>query len=68
MVAATIERTLITPAGGALFGAPGLLGAASLTVDVAAIAAGADQHLVAAAHTEIEARSCMRLFSLSTEP
>lgn len=68
MVAATIECILITLAGSTLLAAPGLLGAASRTVDVAAIAAGADQHLVAAARTEIEARSCMRLFSLSTEP
>jgi len=64
MVAATIERTLIAPGGGALFSATGLRGASSLAVDVTAIAAGADQHLYAAARAEIEAR---RLFGLSTD-
>ena len=53
MVATAIGRALIAPPGGALLGAPGLLGASSFAVDVAAIATGADQHLGAAARAEI---------------
>ena len=67
MVAATAKAALITPTSGALFSAPRSRGASLLAVDVAAIAAAADQHLLAAARTEIEALSCMRVFSLSTE-
>ena len=68
MVAATNARALIAPAGGALLCAPGHLGASSVAVDVAAITAGADQNLGAAARAEIGARGAMSLFGLSTEP
>jgi len=67
MVAAAIGRALIAPAGEALFGAPGLLGASPIAIDVAAVAAGTDQHPGAATRAEILARGCMCLFGLSTE-
>jgi hypothetical protein len=44
---------LIAAPGSALFAAPVLRGAASLTVDVAAVAARADQHLHEAACADI---------------
>ena len=64
MFAATAVACLIAPPGSALFAAPVLRGADSLTVDVAAVAARADQHLHEAACTEIQARRCMRLFTI----
>jgi hypothetical protein len=64
MFAATAVARLIAPPGSALFAAPVLRGAASLTVDVAAVAARADQHLHEAACTEVQARGCMRLFTV----
>ena len=67
MVAATTDAALITLTRGALSGAATLCGAVSLTVDVAAIAAGADQHLDAASRAQIEARACICLFGLSTQ-
>ena len=67
MVAATIEGILIAPTGIALFGAPGLLGASSVTVDVPAIAAGADQHLSAAAGAQKKSPSCIALLGLVTQ-
>ena len=41
-----------------------LRGAASLTVDIAAVAARADQHLYEAACANIQARSCVCLFAI----
>ena len=67
MVAATTYAALITLSGGALSGATRLCGAPSLTVDVAAIAAGADQYLDAASCTQIEARGRFRLLGVSTD-
>ena len=64
MLAATAVARLIAPPGSALFAAPVLRGAAALTVDIAAVAARADQHLHEAACTEIQARRCMRLFTV----
>ena len=64
MLATTAVARLIAPPGSALFAAPVLRGAASLTVDIAAVAARADQHLHEAACTEIQARRCMRLFTV----
>jgi hypothetical protein len=55
---------LIAPPGGALFAAPVLCGAASLTVDVAAVAARADQHLHEAACAKIQARGYLCLFAI----
>ena len=63
MLAATAVARLIAPPGSALFAAPVLRGAVSLTVDVAAIAAGADQHLDAASRAQIEARASICLFT-----
>jgi hypothetical protein len=51
----------------ALSGAARLCAAPSLTVDVAAIAAGADQHLDAASCAQIEARGRFRLLGVSTD-
>lgn len=67
MVAATTYAALITLSGGTLSGAARLCGAPLLTVDVAAIAAGADQHLDAASCAQIEARGRFRLFGVSTD-
>jgi hypothetical protein len=67
MVAATTKTALITPTGSALFGAAGLRGAASFTVDIAAITTGADQHLSAAARAEKKARGCIGLFGFVTQ-
>ena len=67
MIALTARGRLVALPGCALFAAPALLGAASLTVDVAAIAARADQHLDAAARTEIQARGCICLFAFVTQ-
>ena len=53
MVAATTQGQLVTPAGGALLDAPGLLAASSIAVDVATVATWADHHLGAAARAEI---------------
>ena len=64
MFAATAVARLIAPPSSALFAAPVLHGAASLTVDVAAVAARADQHLHEAACTEIQARGCICLFTV----
>ena len=64
MLATTAVARLIAPPGSALFAAPVLRGAASLTVDIAAVAARADQHLHETACTEIQARRCMRLFTI----
>ena len=67
MVAATTEAQLIASPSGALLGAPGLLGTPSLTVDVAAVAAGADQHLSAAASAQKKSPSCMCFFGFVTQ-
>jgi|SRR5215831_7755462 hypothetical protein len=67
MVAATTDAALITLTRGALSGAARLRGTPSLTVDVAAIAAGADQYLDAASCAQIEARGRFRLFGVSTD-
>jgi len=67
VVAATTQAALITLTGGAPSGAARLCRAVSLTVDVAAIAAGADQYLDAASRAQIEARACIWLFGLSTQ-
>jgi len=64
MLATTALARLIASSGSALFAAPVLRGAASLTVDIAAVAARADQHLREAACTKIQARCCMRLFTV----
>jgi len=64
MLATTAVACLIALPGSALFAAPVLPRAASLTVDVAAVATGADQHLHEAACTEIQARSCICLFAV----
>jgi len=45
MVQAATTARLITPAGGALGGAPGRLRTALCTINLAAITATADQHL-----------------------
>jgi hypothetical protein len=52
MAQATAAARLIALAGGALAVVPGLLRAAAATVDLAAIAAAADEHLSLAADTE----------------
>src|SRR5215468_55966 len=62
VVAATTQAALITLTGGAPSGAARLCRAVSLTVDVAAIAAGADQYLDAASRAQIEARACMAVY------
>ena len=67
MIAPTARGRLVTLPGCALFAAPVRLGAASLTVDVAAIAARADQHLDAAARTKIQTRGCICLFAFVTQ-
>jgi len=66
MFAAPVGRGLIAPPGGALLGTPGRLGASPIAVDVATVAAGADQYQGAATRAEILARSGMGLFGLST--
>src|ERR1700730_2470130 len=63
MFAGTTRARLVALPGCALFAAPVLRGAALLTVDVAAIAARADQHLDPAALTEIQTRGCICLFA-----
>jgi hypothetical protein len=67
MVAATVEGILIAPTGITLFGAPGLLGASSVTVDVPAIAAGANQYLRAAADAQKKSPSCITPLGLVTQ-
>jgi hypothetical protein len=67
MIVSTARGRLVALPGCALFAAPALLGAASLTVDVAAIAARTDQDLDAAAHTEIQTRGCICLFAFVTQ-
>jgi len=52
MVAATIARALVAPAGRALLDAPPLLGASSIAVNVAAVAMRADQHFAPAARAQ----------------
>ena len=64
MLAATAVACLIAPPGSTLFAAPVLHGTALLTVDVAAVAARADQYLYEAACTEIQARGCICLFAV----
>ena len=64
MFAATAVARLIAPPGSALFAAPALRGTAPLAVDVAAVAARADQHLHEAACAEIQARGCICLFAI----
>ena len=64
MFAATAVARLIAPPCCALFAAPTLRGAALLAVDVAAVAARADQHLHEAACAEIQARGCICLFAI----
>lgn len=64
MLATTAVARLIAPPGSALFAAPVLRGAASLTVDIATVTARADQHLHEAARTEKQTRRCLRLFTL----
>ena len=67
MIAATTQGQLVTPAGGALLDAPGLLCAPSIAVDVATVATRADQHLSAAARAEIQAPGWIAFLGLSTE-
>jgi hypothetical protein len=67
MIATTTQGQLVTPPGGALLDAPGLLCAPSIAVDVATVATGADHHLVAAARAEIQAPGWIALLGLSTE-
>jgi len=67
MVAATTVTRLVTASGFALRVAPGLLGTFWCAVDLPAIATGADQDLLLAARTEIEAGGCISLFSFVTE-
>ena len=67
MIVSTARGRLVALPGFALFVAPALLGAASLTVDVAAIAARTDQDLDAAAGTEIQTRGCICLFAFVTQ-
>src|SRR5215467_3597954 len=64
MLATPVVARLIAPPRCALFAAPVLPGAALLAVDVAAVAARADQHLHEAARTEIQARGCICLFAI----
>jgi len=64
MLAATAVARLIAPPGSALFATPVLPRAALLTVDVAAVATGADQHLLEAACAEKQARGCICLFAV----
>jgi len=68
MLAATALARLIAAPGSALFAAPVLRGAASLTVDVAAVAARADQHLHEAACADIQARGRFCLFAVVAQP
>jgi hypothetical protein len=58
---------LITLSGLALRVAPGLVCAAFPAVDIAAIATGADEHLIAAARAQIQARGCISLFGFVTQ-
>ena len=67
MIVSTAKGCLVALPGCALFAAPALLGAASLTVDVAAIAARTDQDLDAAAGTQIQTRGCICLFAFVTQ-
>src|SRR5215467_5024303 len=67
MIVSTARGRLVALPGFALFVAPALLGAASLTVDVAAIAARTDQDLDAAAGTELQTRGCICLFAFVTQ-
>ena len=67
MIVSTARGRLVALPGFALFAAPALPGAASLTVDVAAIAARTDQDLDAAARTEIQTRGCICLFAFVTQ-
>ena len=67
MIVSTARGRLVALPGCALFAAPALPGAASLTVDVAAIAARTDQDLDAAARTEIQTRGCICLFAFVTQ-
>ena len=67
MIVSTARGRLVALPGFALFAAPALLGAASLTVDVAAIAARTDQDLDAAAGTEIQTRGCICLLAFVTQ-
>lgn len=64
MLAAPVVARLIAPPCCPLFAAPVLRGAASLTVDVAAVAARTDQHLHEAACADIQARGCSCLFAI----
>ena len=66
-IEATARGRLIALRGCAPFAAPALLGTALLTVDVAAIAARADQHLDAAARAEVHAHGCICLFTFVTQ-
>jgi len=67
MIVSTARGRLVALPGFALFVAPALHGAASLAVDVAAIAARTDQDLDAAAGTEIQTRGCICLFAFVTQ-
>jgi len=67
MIATATVGRLIAFAGFALRAASDHLGAFSRTVDVAAVATGADQHLSLAACAEIEARRCIGLLGFATE-
>ena len=67
MLAATTAARLIAPPGSALFAAPTLRGAALLAVDVAAVAARADQHLHEAACAQIQARGRICLFAVAAQ-
>jgi hypothetical protein len=63
----TTAARLITLSGRALLAAPRLAGAAFSTVDVAAVAAGTDEHEGLAARTQKQARGCMSLLDIVTQ-
>ena len=63
----TAGARLIMLSGRALPAAPDYLRAAFRTIDVAAIATGADEHLRAAARAQKQARDCISLFGFVTQ-
>jgi hypothetical protein len=67
MVAAATVGRLVTASGLALRVVPCLFGTVACAINVAAIAAGADDHLYAAARAEIEARARQTLIGVVTE-
>jgi hypothetical protein len=67
MFAAATQAQLVALPGGALRIAPGHLGTIPRAVDIAAVAAGTDEHLDAAARAEEEARGCISLLGFLTQ-